>query len=98
MSPALKAPGLFDENYPGQDLEWKRWLEKHAEAIQEGRMNDKTSTGSPGDDPREVLALRMAWAMATTAYRMRLCALSGHPDARWRDGRRSCPCGRRWPG
>lgn len=48
MSPALKAPGLFDENYHGADLEWKRWLEKHAVEIAEGRMNDKTSDGKRG--------------------------------------------------
>jgi hypothetical protein len=48
MSPALSAPGLFDENYHGSDLEWKRWLEDNAEAIREGRMNDKTSDGKRG--------------------------------------------------
>jgi hypothetical protein len=48
MSPALSAPGLFDENYEGSDLEWKRWLEEHAEALAEGRMNDKTSDGKRG--------------------------------------------------
>jgi hypothetical protein len=48
MSPALSAPGLFDENYHGSDLEWKRWLEEHAEALAEGRMNDKTSDGKRG--------------------------------------------------
>lgn len=45
MSPALSAPGLFDENYHRSDLEWKRWLEEHAEEIREGRMNDRTSDG-----------------------------------------------------
>jgi hypothetical protein len=48
LSPALKAPGLFDENYHGSDLEWKRWLEKHATEIREGRLNDKTSDGKRG--------------------------------------------------
>jgi hypothetical protein len=48
LSPALKAPGLFNENYEGSDLEWKRWLEDNAEAIREGRKNDKTSDGKRG--------------------------------------------------
>lgn len=48
LSPALKAPGLFDENYHGSDLEWKRFLEDNADAIREGRMNDRTSDGKRG--------------------------------------------------
>jgi hypothetical protein len=48
MSPALRAPGLFDENYPGSDLEWKRWLEKNADLIAEGRKNDRTYDGKRG--------------------------------------------------
>lgn len=36
MSPALQAPGLFDENYHGSDLEWKAWIDRHREADPHG--------------------------------------------------------------
>lgn len=36
MSPALQAPGLFNENYEGGDLEWKAWIDRHREADPEG--------------------------------------------------------------
>lgn len=47
MSPALSAPGLFDENYPGSDLEWKAWIDRHREADPENwREWMKTDEGA----------------------------------------------------
>lgn len=38
MSPALSAPGLFDENYHGSDLAWKKWIDDHQASEPENWM------------------------------------------------------------
>lgn len=35
-SPRVQAPGLFDPEYPGSDVEWGRWVRDHSESDPHG--------------------------------------------------------------
>lgn len=44
-SPRHQAPGLFDPEYEGSDVEWGRWIEKNAAAGNDPMRYMKTGAG-----------------------------------------------------